>query len=264
LKPELEFSLLTRNVLSGRSWQIEDVEPLLSFLYNFWWRVDLEGLDNFPAEGPALIAGNVGGLLPWPAFMLIYALAHSGTINRPVHTLMNLDWIEDEQLNETLIRSGFESWSPERLEQLLTAGEVVLVFPEGLQGLTKSFSARNRLREFDPAMIEPALTLNAPLIPLVSLGCDTATPVLSNVPSLAHALSMPAMPVTPFFPWLPFPYSLIVSLPVKWRMRLLEPVSAPAAGYFMNCEKSEHEHMADLIQGTIQAELNRMMRLFSR
>jgi 1-acyl-sn-glycerol-3-phosphate acyltransferase len=263
LKPELEFSLLTKNILSGKSWQIENVEPLLSFLYNFWWRVDFEGLENFPAEGPALIVGNVGGLLPWPAFMFIYALAHSGTINRPVHTLMSLDWTDDSRLSEALTRSGFEPWSQERLEQLLSAGEVALVFPEGLDGLTKPFSARNRLRDFDPEMIASALSLNIPLIPLVSLGCDTATPVLSNASSLAKALNLPALPLTPFFPWLPFPYSLVASLPIKWRMRLLEPVSAPAAGYFMSSEKSDTEHMTDLLQGTIQAELNRLIRIFA-
>lgn len=237
---------------------------MLSFLYTLWWRVDLEGLDNFPAQGPALIVGNVGGLLPWPALMLIYALAQSGTINRPVHTLMSLDWIDNQQLNDTLTRVGFEPWSQDRLKELMSTGEIAMVFPEGVQGLTKPFSARNRLREFDPALIGPAFNLDVPLIPLATLGCDDAIPVISNASKLAGRLDLKALPVTPFFPWLPFPYSLVTSLPIKWHMRLLEPVRPPTAGYFLCSGESPLEHMSDLIQGTIQAELNRLIRLFSR
>lgn len=241
MKPELEFSLLTRNLLPSTSGQIEDIEPLLSFLYNTWWRVDLEGLDNFPAEGPALIVGNMNGPFPWSAFMLIYALTHSDTINCPLHTLIQLDLTDDAKLSRVLTRTGFEPWSAERLEELLASGEVVLVFPEKSNGEFKS-SARHRLREFDPSIIAPALSLNVPLFPLVTLGCDAKRPFLS---------------------WISFPYSLVASLPSKGYMRLLESIQAPAAGYFMDKSKSDKEHMSDLLQGTIQAELNRLMRLFS-
>jgi hypothetical protein len=40
----------------GRSQRIFDlVEPLLDFYYRHWFRVEVEGVENVPAEGGALI-----------------------------------------------------------------------------------------------------------------------------------------------------------------------------------------------------------------
>ena len=54
---------------------VAKIEPVLSFLYKDWWRVDFKKLERLPSQGPALIVGNSAGLIPSrPALMLIYAL----------------------------------------------------------------------------------------------------------------------------------------------------------------------------------------------
>ena len=46
----------------------------LNFLYEKWWRVETFGLDRIPENGPCLIVGNQGCVLPWQALMLACAL----------------------------------------------------------------------------------------------------------------------------------------------------------------------------------------------
>ena len=40
------------------------VEPLLDFYYRYWFRVEVEGIENVPAEGGALLVSNHSGALP--------------------------------------------------------------------------------------------------------------------------------------------------------------------------------------------------------
>jgi hypothetical protein len=59
------------------------------------------------------------------------------------------------------------------------------------------------------------LKKTSPIFPLATLGCDEAVLILTNFEKAAKFLNLPAFPITPFFPWLPFPLNL-ASLPTKW------------------------------------------------
>src|SRR3989442_15152 len=43
----------------------EAIRPLFEFLYTVWWRVEATGIENVPAQGPALIVANHSGVLPY-------------------------------------------------------------------------------------------------------------------------------------------------------------------------------------------------------
>src|SRR5428012_5284 len=92
---------------------------------------------------------------------------------------------------------------------------------------TKPFAERYRLLDFDWTQFLPAIEQAVPVLPLATLGCDEAVPIFSNLDGLARVLDLPAFPVTPFFPWLPFPANLL-SLPVSWKMSLLKPITYKA------------------------------------
>ncbi len=50
----------------GRSERIEQLldKTLYSFLYHYWFRCEVEGIENVPATGGALIVANHAGALP--------------------------------------------------------------------------------------------------------------------------------------------------------------------------------------------------------
>jgi 1-acyl-sn-glycerol-3-phosphate acyltransferase len=239
--------------------RVAEAEPVLRFLFEKWWRVNFTGLDRLPETGSTLIVSNSGGVLPWHGLMLAYALFTNKDKPRRLNILADLDWINDERLYYFLCELGFVPWSATNAKKLFAAGETVLIFPEGITGFTKPFSDRHRLREFDWTKFLPAVEEGLPIVPLATLGCDEAVPVLANLKGLARFLDLPAFPITPFFPWLPAPMNLL-SLPVHWSMSLMKPTAYKVQG---NREEVENvaRQQAKFNEGEIQSELNRLMRV---
>ena len=237
---------------------VAKAEPWLSFLYDEWWSVDLVGLKNIPAKGPVLLLGNAGGGIPWAGLMLMYGLMKDKNNPRRLNIMADLDWINDERIYNFAREIGFIPWSADNLKKLFAAGETVLIFPEGVPGSVKPFGERYRVRNFDWTRILPAIEQGVPLIPLATLGADESFPVGINFDKLARMLSLPAFPVTPFFPWLPFPLNLM-SLPVKWKIRVMKPVDYPAA-YSRDDVEETAKRQALFVEGDVQAELNRLLR----
>jgi hypothetical protein len=109
---------------------VAKVEPVLAFLYNKWWQVELKGLRRLPKHGPALLVGNSAGLIPWPAMMLIYALMQNqNPTQRRLSIVADLDWLSDERLHNLLVQVGFVPWSSANLKRLFAKGEMVAIFP---------------------------------------------------------------------------------------------------------------------------------------
>lgn len=239
------------------------LEPYLKFLFEKWWRVEFFGLDRVPKEGPCLIVGNQGCVLPWQALMLKYALARLLRPARPVTILAELDLIDDQNLVKTLKSLGFREWSSENMKTLFDQGEIVAVFPEGKigagLGLAKPFSSRYRLEEFDWTKLLPAIARGIEVLPLASYGFDEATPVIYDSKFLAKLARLPHFAITPFFPILPVPFNLI-TLPVSVSMNLMKsPQHEPVTGGPDEVEKAA-KNVTLWIEGEIQAELNRRFR----
>jgi 1-acyl-sn-glycerol-3-phosphate acyltransferase len=239
--------------------RLAGAEPLLGFLFNEWWHVELKGLDRLPKNEPALIVGNSNGVVPWPALMLIYAAMSHRVNPRRINIVADMDWIDDERLHSALLELGFVPWSSENLKQLFSKGELVAVFPEGLPAVNKPFAERYRLREFDWTRLLPAIEQGVRIYPLATVGCDEAIPNILSFEHLKPFLSLPAFMATPFFPWLPFPLNLS-SFPIKWFMSVSKPIT-----YKVEQNRDLLENTAKdttrFVEGEIQAEINRMLRI---
>ncbi len=238
--------------------ELASIQPILKFLYKIWWRVDACHFDKLPDTGPAFIVGNTSGYIPWPALMLIYNLMSDKQKSRTIYTLADLDHIQDEQIHSFLQSLNFIPWSYDNAKQLIEKGELIAIFPEDNSVIGKTITARNRLKRFDWTKFLPAIETKIPIYPLITLGVDEANLVLHNSAFLSKLLQVKAFPVSPFFPWLPFPFNL-GTLPVQWKMKLL-----PAINYQSPTDREagldEAKKVALRTEGEIQAEINRLLR----
>ncbi len=234
------------------------LEPWLSFLYKNWWSVTCDGLDRIPKEGPGLIVGNTAGILPWSGIMLAYALMNRQSAPRRLNIMCEMGWIEDERLHHLARELGFVPWSADNAKKLFAQGELVAIFPEGVQGAIKPFSERYRLREFDWTRVLPSIEENVKIFPMATLGCDESFPIIANLDGVAKMLDLPAFPITPFMPLLPFPLNM-ASLPGNWKMRILKAVDYEK----VESRNERYETALSLskrLEGEVQAELNRLLR----
>lgn len=205
----------------------DSVLPLVRFLFDRWWRVQVTGVENVPYEGPALIVGNHSGVLPWDGVMISHAIEHMHPAQRRARFLAE-DWVATLPFVSSAIRRlGGVRGCRENAERLLRRGELVAVFPEGVKGVGKYFHERYRLQRFGRGgFIQISLRTGVPIIPVAVIGAEEIHPVLYKVNWLANALRAPFFPVSPTFPLLgPLGF---VPLPSRWRIRFGEPISTEA------------------------------------
>ena len=108
--------------------------PLLRPLFEKWFRVESQGLDNVPSSGGALVVANHSGTVPVDALMTTVALHDQHPAERRLR-LLGADLVFDLPFIGSMARKmGSTLACNEDAERLLTEGELVGVFPEGFKG----------------------------------------------------------------------------------------------------------------------------------
>jgi 1-acyl-sn-glycerol-3-phosphate acyltransferase len=186
-----------------------------------WFRVEVRGVENLPAEGGALVVSNHSGTLPMDGLMTMLSIHdQTGRFLRP----LGADLVFRLPVVSSLARKGGATLAcNEDAERMLAGGELVGVWPEGFKGIGKPFGDRYKLQRFGRGgFVAAALRTGVPIVPLSVVGAEEIYPLVGNLPSLARLLGVPYIPVTPFFPWLG-PLGL-VPLPSKWLLEFGEPI----------------------------------------
>jgi 1-acyl-sn-glycerol-3-phosphate acyltransferase len=179
------------------------MQPVLDWLYSKYFRVQVSGIENIPAEGPALLVCNHGGALPWDGVMLATAVAREHPGKRSLRWLVEDFAFHAPFLGPMLNRIGAVRACPENATRLLSEGHALAVFPEGIQGIGKTYKDRYRLQRFGRGgHVKLALRLGVPLIPVGIAGSDDTYPLLYKVRAFSKSLGLPFIPVTPTFPLL--------------------------------------------------------------
>jgi 1-acyl-sn-glycerol-3-phosphate acyltransferase len=190
-------------------------------LYRWYFRVETFGIARIP-EGRALLIANHAGQLPFDAMMLGVATLLEAEPPR-VARGMGEYWIPQLPFVSWLAtRAGNLVGTPENCAQLLASEECVMVFPEGVRGMNKTFDQRYRLQRFGLGFLRLALETHTPIVPVGIVGSEEQQPGLANLRRLGRVLGMPAFPITPTFPWLG-PLGLW-PLPVRYRIHFGEPL----------------------------------------
>jgi 1-acyl-sn-glycerol-3-phosphate acyltransferase len=230
------------------------VEPLFGFLYDRWWRVQVEGAHRVPAHGRALLASNHAGILPWDATMISVALLREHPLPRHPRFLV-LNWAFDLPWISVFIRKvGGVVASPYNALRLLEQDRLVAVFPEGVKGTGKPFAERYRLQRFGRGgFVEIALRAGAPIVPVAVVGSEEIYPKLADVRPLARVLGAPFFPVTPTFPWLG-PLG-VVPLPSKWRIEFCEPIDTARFGPEAASDRGLVLELTEQVRDTVQQAL---------
>ena len=122
-----------------------------------------------------------------------------------------------------LARCGQILGTPENCRRLLGSGESILVFPEGVRGLNKTWSQRYRLQRFGQGFMRLALETNTPIVPAVVIGAEEQAPTFYNAKSIGRMFGLPAFPITPTNPL--FPGIGLLPLPTRYRIRFGEPMA---------------------------------------
>lgn len=197
-------------------------------VYRSWFRVETSGLENVPDDSGALVVANHSGVIAWDALMTQVALHDEHPAHRHLRMLGANLVFQTPFVGELARKAGHTLACHPDAERLLTAGELVGVWPEGFKGIGKPYSQRYRLQRFGRGgFVAAALRTRSPIIPTAIVGGEETYPMIGNVKPVARLLGLPYFPVTPTFPWLG-PLGM-VPLPSKWLIHFGEPI--PTDGF---------------------------------
>ncbi|MEW2634861.1 lysophospholipid acyltransferase family protein [Streptomyces sp. NPDC048389] len=197
---------------------------MLRPMYEKYFRVEVKGIENIPAEGGALVVANHSGTVPLDGLMMQVAVHDNHPAGRHLRLLAADLVFMLPVVNELARKAGHTLACAEDAEMLLQRGEVVGVMPEGFKGIGKPFGERYKLQRFGRGgFVSTALRARAPIVPCSIVGAEEIYPMIGNAKTLARLLGFPYFPITPTFPWLG-PLGA-VPLPTKWTIQFGEPIA---------------------------------------
>ena len=245
----------------GRSERVEGLldATVWEWLYHYWFRCEVEGIEHVPADGGALLVSNHAGALPPDAPMIAKAIKEEHARPRRVHLTIEHFFHGYPGFSMLLPKIGGVAAHPANVHRLLAdEQELVLVFPEGRKGTEKLYKDRYQLRRFGRGgFVAAAMRARAPIVPIAVVGAEEAMPVLAQMRLLKRLTGLIYFPVTPLFPHLGLLGAAY--LPAKFRIRFLPPIETTGLGDEPWNDRALVQTVAEDIRARIQEELVDML-----
>jgi 1-acyl-sn-glycerol-3-phosphate acyltransferase/nucleoside-diphosphate-sugar epimerase len=185
---------------------------LFRFLHDYYWRVEVDGLDQVPTQGRGVLVGVHRGFMPFDGVMALFALVTRR--NRIPRFLIHPSLTKFPFLADFMAKLGGVMACQENGDRVLQSDELLGVFPEGIRGAFTMYKRAYILGKFGrDEFVRFALRNRAPLLPFVTVGSAEIYPILRRVDWrwFRRYTEWPFLPITAA----PFP------LPSKWHTRFL-------------------------------------------
>ncbi|MEX2475939.1 lysophospholipid acyltransferase family protein [Marinobacter sp.] len=209
-------------------------------LYEKYFRVESDGVENVPAEGPVLIIANHSGQLPIDGLLIGYALAARKVNPRMPRAMIERFLPTVPYLGNLLNEVGAVLGDPTNCAKMLANEEAIIVFPEGVRGSGKLYRDRYQLKRFGNGFMHLAMKYKATIVPVGVVGCEETIPAIANIKPLAKALGIPYAPV-----------ALPVVLPAKVHLNFGPPM------FFDDLEIPEEQVTARVEQ--VKGEISKLI-----
>jgi 1-acyl-sn-glycerol-3-phosphate acyltransferase len=236
----------------GRSERVEGFfdRTIVDFFYNYWFRAEVEGIENVPSSGGALLVSNHSGALPPDATMIGKAIKEEHPYPRPLNITVEHFFKGYPGFSMLIPKIGAVAAHPANVQRLLyDEQQLVLVFPEGRKGTEKLYKDRYKLRRFGRGgFVEAAMRAQAPIVPICVVGAEESAPIFAQINVLQKLTGLIYFPITPSFPWLG-PLGMLGYLPAKFKLRFLEPM------YFNEDRMWEDKALVQTVAHEIRARI---------
>lgn len=195
---------------------IKFMAPLMVWLYRNYFRCEVSGIENIP-DGRMMVIANHSGQLPFDGLMIATAFLLEGEKPRALRGMAERWSAELPFISTLFVRAGAIVGEVNSCLRLLDLDEAVIVFPEGVKGITRLFSERYKLMRFGHGFMRIAMKSKTPIVPVALIGAEEQAPAIANLAPVAKMLGFPALPI--ILPQIiPFP------LPVKYRIHIGKPM----------------------------------------
>jgi 1-acyl-sn-glycerol-3-phosphate acyltransferase len=167
-----------------------------AFFHRMYFRTEVYDVDRVP-QGRVMLIANHSGQVPIDAAILGCAMFFDANPPRVTRAMVE-KWTATLPFVSTFFsRVGQVVGVPENARRLLDMGELLLVFPEGIRGVSKPFERRYQLEEFGHGFMRLAMETKTPIVPVAVIGAEEQYISLGNLQWAARALRLPVFPLIP-------------------------------------------------------------------
>lgn len=224
--------------------KFERVWSLIADAMQQYFRVEIEGLENIPESGAAIIAPNHSGFAGYDAIVLSHII-HDAMKRQP-RILAHRFYFEFSRLERMVANSfGLRLASTRRGINILKSQNLLMIFPEGEKGNFKSTLRRYQLQTYHSGFVRMALSTNSPIIPAIVIGAEESN---LNWGSLDLGYFSRSLRI-------PIPVNLF-PLPAKWKVKFLEPIYLDKVSEDCATDKYYLEEIAERIRQRMQKQID--------
>lgn len=222
------------------------------FLHRHYFRTEVFGAENIP-KGRVMLVSNHSGQLPVDGALIGAAMFMDVEPPRFIRAMVE-KWTQTLPFVSLLFaRVGQVVGVPENARRLLEQDEALLVFPEGVRGISKTFDHRYQLTDFGLGFMRLAIAARAPIIPVACIGGEEQYIAVANLTGVARLLGLPSFPIMP---------QLLVPggqlpLPTRYRIYFGEPLHFDGDP---DDDDAVIEEKVWLVRATIQSMINRGLK----
>jgi 1-acyl-sn-glycerol-3-phosphate acyltransferase len=244
-------------VIAEMAWHV------LNMLYYDYFRVEVEGIENVPMEGGAVLVANHGGAaLPYDGAMLTLAVMNEAPIPRRVRVVGTEIFNMLPGVSHLYRKVGAAYAARDDARELLRRGHLLGVFPEGERGFMKPvWEAYQVGRLGRGGFAELAEEASVPIVPVAIVGSEEVHPAVMVSKKLATLFRM-------FFPEQRVEEIAIalnpIPLPIRWHIRFLPtvPPAEPADSLDSLDRLERAEDVRRIIQSALDDILSRRRTAF--
>lgn len=217
-----------------------------------YFRIKVEGTENIPRSGGAIIAPNHSGYSGFDAFLLGHHIYKK--TRRAPRILTHKLWFVNETTAIPMKKFGFIEATKKNGLKALDKNQLVVLFPEGEYGNFKPSNKAYHLQEFKRGFVRMAIEKQVPIVPTLILGAEETHINLAQLKFTKYLRGTV----------LPLPLN-ILPLPAKWHIIFMEPIELP----YTKEQVDDRELIGDLcteirekMQKRLSAEVNKRKSLY--
>lgn len=194
-----------------------------AWIYRFYFKVDVYGLDNVPSRGRGILIGNHSGGVAIDGAMVMGSMLLDAEPPRLPHAMIDKFIHQFPGASQLMARTGQFTGNPDQAKRLLRDERLLLVFPEGARGTAKLAKAADSLVEFGTGFMRLALETKSPILPFGFVGGGEALPTVANLKRLGRLMGVPYIPVTK--------WGLLIPKPTRFQLLYGRPMTFEGTGH---------------------------------
>jgi 1-acyl-sn-glycerol-3-phosphate acyltransferase len=238
-------------------------EEVLSPIVKYYFRGELQQVENLPLKGPLIVAMNHAGMsFPWDFLTLGYLLSEArGWVVQPVASPALFEhpwmvWWLPPKWSQVLggVRAELDDF-----EAAIAQGKIILYAPEGIRGPLKGWRRRYQLAKFDVSFIKLSDRYHIPILPVICIGSESLHPWAVNFTKLQRLVKLPFLPFSPLM----LALFLFPSMGV-WAMRtrlryFIQPVEPVEFDTDSNKGRTVFYQQAQQLREKLQLQINQFL-----